>query len=42
MHIYTSITISEKRSQEFEGEQGGLYGKVWRGEKEGRNVLITR
>jgi hypothetical protein len=33
-----SITIREKRCHEFEGEQGGVYGRVWR--SEGRNSAI--
>lgn len=29
-----------KREQEFEGECGGVNGRVWREEREGRNVII--
>lgn len=28
MHMYI-ILIDEKKSHEFEREQGGVYGKVW-------------
>lgn len=27
-------------NSEFEGEQGGIYGKIWREESEGRNDII--
>lgn len=35
-----ALTISEKRSYEFEGEWGEAYRTVWKEEREGRNVLI--
>lgn len=35
-----SITTVEKRSHRFEGEWGGVYRKVWRNEREGRDVVI--
>lgn len=35
-----AITTSEKRSHEFEGEWGGVYGRFWRKEREGINVVI--
>ena len=37
--MYT-VTISEKRGLEFEGEWGGAYGRIWMEEGEGRNVVI--
>lgn len=45
MHIYVdtsmhTVTTDEKRSYEFEGEWIGIYGRVWREEKEERNVVI--
>lgn len=30
-----AIKMNEKRNPEFEGEQGGIYGRVWRKEREG-------
>lgn len=39
MHIY-GITINEKRSHELERAQEGIYGRAWREQREGRNVLI--
>jgi hypothetical protein len=38
--MYT-ITISEKRGHEFEEKWGGVYGRVLREERGGRNVAIT-
>lgn len=29
-----------KREQEFEGEQRGVNGRVWREDREGRKVVI--
>lgn len=29
-----------KRDQEFEGDQGGVFKRVWKEEREGRNVII--
>lgn len=40
-HLH-KITISEKRGYELEGEQGGIYGKSWREEREGRNAIISQ
>lgn len=42
--VYTNtymhaITIDEKRGHEFEGDQEGVYERVWREEGEGRNVV---
>lgn len=34
-----AIRIVE-RGREFEGEQRGVYGRVWRKKREGRNVVI--
>lgn len=34
------ITIDEQRDHEFEGEWRRVYGRVWRGKREGRNVVI--
>jgi len=31
--------LKNKRGHEIEGELGGLYGRVWREEREGRNVI---
>lgn len=42
--VYTyvhAILVNEKRSHEFGGEQERLYWKGFKGEKEGRNVVIT-
>lgn len=33
-------TINEKRSHEFEREEGGVSGRLWRGEMEGGNDMI--
>lgn len=33
-------TKNVKREQEFEREQEGLYGRVLRGKREGRKVII--
>lgn len=35
-----AVIISEKRSHEVEGKQGGVYGRIWREEIEGENVVI--
>lgn len=32
---------NEERSHEFESEQGGVYGGVWREERKGRNAATT-
>ena len=32
------ITIDEKRGHDVGGEQWGMYGRVWSGEREGRKV----
>lgn len=34
-----AIRMNGKRGCEFEGEEGGICGRVWREEREGRNVL---
>lgn len=41
MHIYIfpRNNIIEKRSHEFDGEQGRVYGRVWNEEREGENVI---
>jgi hypothetical protein len=36
MHAITSA----KRSHEFEGEWGGIYGRTWREDKEERTVTV--
>lgn len=36
-----SIAISGNRGHGFEGEWGGVYGRVWREKRGGRNVIIT-
>jgi hypothetical protein len=36
MHV---ITINLKKETIFEREQEGLYGKIWREEKEWENVI---
>jgi hypothetical protein len=30
----------KKRDQEFEREQAGVYGRIWRKEREGGNYVI--
>lgn len=35
-----TITTGEELSHEFEGDWGGIYGGVWREEREGRKVII--
>jgi hypothetical protein len=35
------MTINEKRNHGFEEEWGGVCGKVWREEQEGRNDVIV-
>lgn len=37
-----AVTISEERGHEFEWEQGEMYERVWRGEREVRNVIILK
>lgn len=32
--MYTVTTINERRCPEFERKQGGVYGRVWREERE--------
>lgn len=34
------ITTDEHRDHEFEGEWRQVYERVWRGKREGRNVVI--
>lgn len=34
------ITIYAKEGHDFERKQGGVYGKVWKEEQEGRNCAI--
>lgn len=36
-----SIVISGNRGHGFEGEWEGVYGRVWREKRGGRNVTIT-
>lgn len=38
-YMHTMI-IMNKRDQEFEGDQGGVFKRVWKEEREGRNVII--
>lgn len=38
--MYVKQQIMKKTGQEFEEEQGGIDGKVWREKREGRNVVI--
>lgn len=38
-YVYKTANY-EKRGQEFEEEQGGIDGKVWREKREGRHVVI--
>ena len=38
--VYTQNPLVIKRGHEFEREKGGIYGRVWREEREGRNVII--
>lgn len=41
MYTYKLATIfNEKRDNEFEREQRGAYGSVWREEREEGNVVI--
>jgi hypothetical protein len=35
-----TIRVREKRGHQFEGEQGDIYGRVWRKEREVRNFVI--
>lgn len=35
-----ALTTDLKRGHEFEGEQGGVYGRVWRVEQEVESVLV--
>jgi hypothetical protein len=30
------------KKSEFEGDQGDIYGKVWREEREGKNVILEQ
>lgn len=46
IYIYTyeyksaySKTFNQKKSQEFEEDKGGVYGRVWREYWEGRNII---
>lgn len=40
-HTYTHvITIHEKRGNEFESSQGGMYGRLWREEREKFNYNL--
>jgi hypothetical protein len=38
-YILRAITISEKRGHEFGGEYGGVHGRDYRKEREGRNIV---
>ena len=38
-HLHT-ITINEKRAHKL-GEQGGIHARVWREEREGRNIVTN-
>lgn len=35
-----AITITIKKGYEFEWEKGGVYARVWKEEKKGRNFVI--
>ena len=40
IYKYTfAIAVSKSRSHEFEGGWAEVYGRIWRGEREGRNVI---
>lgn len=39
-HTYIHTTISEKGGHEFGRDQGGVYERVWREERERRNEVI--
>lgn len=43
MHVYTHMHVitgrEQKRSHEFEGMWGGVYGRAWREKREGRNAV---
>lgn len=39
MHMH-AITVNERRGYEFEGEWEGVYGTLWREERQGIKVLI--
>ena len=43
MHVQyvCAATINEKRGHEFEREQGRLYGRAWRGKREGGNDVTV-
>lgn len=34
------MTVNETKDHKFDGEGGGVYGKFWRKEWEGENVII--
>lgn len=36
------ITFDETRSHKFEGQQGGVYERIWRDEKKRRNIIIIK
>lgn len=40
IHI-PQTTINEKRGHEFAREQGEVYGRIWREEREGRMTVIV-
>lgn len=40
IYIYALPTINEKRSHELEREHSWVYGRVWREEREGEDVVI--
>lgn len=35
-----TIRIDDQKGHEFEGDQEGVYGNIWREEMEGRNSVI--
>lgn len=40
IHIYICTKLIFQKDHEFEGEQGGVCGRVWREEREVESVLI--
>jgi hypothetical protein len=40
IYAYVHILTIKRRGHEFEGKWEGVSGRVWRGEREGRNVVI--
>lgn len=40
-YMYLTTNSEEKRGHELENVQGGVYGKVWKEEKEGGNDVTV-